>query len=92
MFCHCSTLVITSKQNNFSWIVDLETEQEYADFNGVVSSVNIVSQEQHIALWQVALVNNLLEHVDHVVKLAVDVSNDDDWLLHPDHIWFFFYN
>lgn len=35
-------------------------------------------------MWRAALplVNDLLEHVDHIEVLAVDVADDHDWLLH----------
>lgn len=32
-------------------------------------------------LWNAFGVDDLLEHVDHVIELAVDVADDDDWLL-----------
>ena len=31
-------------------------------------------------------IDNFLKHVDHVVELSVNVTNDDDWLLDSDHV------
>ena len=39
------------------------------------------------ALW----VNDFLEHVDHVIELPVDVTNDYDWLLDLEEIGFRLY-
>ena len=33
-------------------------------------------------------VDDLLKHVDHVIELAVDIADDDDWLLHAEHVGF----
>jgi len=42
-------------------------------------------------LGQVSIINDLLEHVDEVVKLSVDVAHDDHWLLHPQHVGLLLY-
>ena len=31
-------------------------------------------------------IDNLLKHVNHVVVLAMDVANDDDWLLDSQQV------
>ena len=36
--------------------------------------------------WDSLLVNDFLEHMDHVVELSVDITNDDDRLLDTQHI------
>lgn len=36
-------------------------------------------------------INNLLEHMDHVIVLTMDVTHDYNWLLHFDNIWFALY-
>lgn len=36
--------------------------------------------------WDSFRVDYLLEHVDHVVELAVDIANDDDGLLDAEHV------
>ena len=36
--------------------------------------------------WDAFRVDHFFKHVDHVIELPVDVSNDYDRLLDPDHI------
>ena len=36
--------------------------------------------------WYALGIYNFLKHVDHVVELSMDVTNDDDWLLDSDHV------
>ena len=31
-------------------------------------------------------IDHFLKHVDHIVELSVDVADDDDWLLHSQHV------
>ena len=37
-------------------------------------------------------IHHFLEHVDHVVELTMDVTDDDDGLLDSEHISFISYN
>ena len=41
--------------------------------------------EMHLR-WYAFGVDYFLEHVDHVVELSVDVTNDDHGLLDSDHV------
>jgi hypothetical protein len=40
--------MISSQENNVIWILDLKREKEDADFNRIVSSVDVISEEKHI--------------------------------------------
>ena len=42
-------------------------------------------------LWNALWVDDLLEHVDQVVELSVDVTDDDDRLLHLQQVGFLLY-
>ena len=42
-------------------------------------------------LGKVSLIDYFLEHVNEVVVLTVDISNDDHWLSQSDYIWFLSY-
>ena len=37
--------------------------------------------------WDAFRVDNFLKHVDHIVKLSMDVSDDNHGLLNTNHIW-----
>mgnify|MGYP007086555183 CR=1 FL=1 len=41
---------------------------------------------RHYLRWDALGVDNFLEHVDHIVELPVDVADDDNGLLHAQHI------
>lgn len=38
--------------------------------------------------WDPLGVDHLLEHMDHVVELSVDISDNNDRLLDAQHVWF----
>ena len=42
-------------------------------------------------LWNALWIDDFLEHVDHVIELTMNVTNDDDWLLNLEEIRFRFY-
>ena len=36
--------------------------------------------------WDALRIDHLLEHMDHIVELAMNVTDDDDGLLHSQHV------
>ena len=36
-------------------------------------------------------IDHLLEHVNHVKELAMNITNDDDWFFHAQHVWLLAY-
>ena len=51
-------------------------------------SVKSFFQRRDHLLRDTLRVDNFLEHVNHIKELAVDVADDDDWLLDAQHVWF----
>lgn len=37
-------------------------------------------------LWNALRVDDLLKHVDHIVELTMDITDDDHWLLDAKHV------
>ena len=88
---HGDRLVVSTEERDLRWKIDFEAEKENANLDGVVATVDVVAQEKHVGLGQIAVVNDLLEHVDHIVELAVDVAHDDHRLFDLDHVWLMLY-
>jgi len=86
MFRHGATFVISAQHNYIFGVIKLEAEQENADFEGKYASINIVAQEKQVRFWDALRVNHLLKHVDHVVELAVDVTNNNYGFIYAQHI------
>ena len=42
-----------------------------------------ITEEQNVCIRQLPLVDYLLKHVNQVVKLSVDIANDNYWFLDP---------
>jgi hypothetical protein len=71
-----SGLVVPPEQDHVFRVLELETEQEEEDLDAELASVDVVSQKEVVGFDYGAYD---VEHVDQVVELAVDVSNDVDW-------------
>lgn len=92
MLCHCPRLVITSEHRDLFGVLQLQRKQVQTDLQTEDASVHIVAQEKQILSYKGQTkfdclrsksfrVNNFVEHVDHVVVLAVDVADNDNGLL-----------
>ena len=87
MLSHGSRLVIASKHDNVTWVVQLEAEEEDADFKGEDAAIDVITEEEQVCGGDALRVDDLLKHVDHVVELSMNVANDDHGLLYADHVW-----
>ena len=87
MLSHGSRLVIASKHDNVTWVVQLEAEKEDADFKGEDAAIDVITEEEQVCGGDALGVDDLLKHVDHVVELSMNVTNDDHGLLYADHVW-----
>ena len=77
-FCHVARLVIATEQDYILWEVQLDREEEQADFDAEDASIYVVSKEEVV---QAAWLACLRYHVEQVSILAMDVSHDADGLI-----------
>lgn len=82
MLSHCSGFVVTTKHDHLLWEVQFQAVKEHKNFERKNTSIDVVSKEEQICLRNTFRVDNLFEHVNHVIVLSVDVTDDDDGLLH----------
>ena len=71
----CPTMKVKHK-------IDIQTQERHK------SQVRVSNQKSafcHLR-WDAFRVDNFLKHVDHVIELSVDVSNDNDRLLDSNHV------
>ena len=78
MFCHAPRLMVSPQQCDLLGVLKLQTSQEDKHLHRAEAAVHIISQEEQVAVRK-ASVNDFLEHVYHIKKLAMDVSNDNSW-------------
>lgn len=76
-------LVVSSKESNAVRVVDLEEEEEFHGFNGVVAAVDEISDEDVRLVGDFATDSEQLEHVE---ELAVHVSAHVHWRAHWLHV------
>ena len=74
---HRPALVIASKQDDFVRKVDLESKKGEDDLDAEHTAIDIVAHKDQSEL-QLALLSSYqaIEHVNHVIELPVDVSDD----------------
>ena len=93
---HLPRLVVTAQQEHVVGVLCFERHQKGAHFQRAFASVHIVAQEKILRLLGVSrdqtALFELLQHLHHVVKLAVDVANDHDFTVNLDHIRLFLHN
>jgi hypothetical protein len=71
--------MISSKQNHISRIIDFETKEINQYLDGKVTSVDVVTEKECFAfVAYLFLVNNLFEHVNHIVVLPMNITNDNN--------------
>lgn len=56
-----------------------------------LTRTNLVQKPPMCLLRNALWVDDFLEHMDHVIELPMDVTDDDDWLLNLEEIGFRFY-
>ena len=62
--------------------IDIQTQERH---KSQVRVSNKKSAFCHLR-WDAFRVDNFLKHVDHVIELSVDVTNDNDRLLDSNHV------
>ena len=78
------TLVVAAQDNDLLGEADLEREKEANDLATLLTSVDVVSEEQVtkapaedlILLVLLVLIGHLLEHMEQITVLTVDVAED----------------
>lgn len=88
MLGHGARFVVASEHDHVARVVELEAEKEYAHFERIDTSIDVVAKEQKARRWDTLRVNDLLEHMDHIIELSVDVTDDNDRLLDAKHVGF----
>ena len=63
--------MVASEDGDSIWVAHLQAYEEGDSLNGVVATVNVVTHEQVVVLWQLA---TNFEQLDQIKELAVDVS------------------
>ncbi len=66
-----SALVVTSQQEEVLRVLDFVAKEETDCFNGLLSTIDVVSQEEVIGLWGEA---TILEDAKQVVVLSMDIT------------------
>ena len=68
--------MVTSKDEKVVWILDLVGKKQANSLERLLSTINVVSQEQIIASWWKSPV---FKKPEKIVVLAVNVTADLDW-------------
>ena len=79
--------MIATQQVDVVWMGKLQAHQVADNFDAVLSTVDIVTEEEHLRLLR-AWLAELLHHCNHVVQLTMNVANDADFSFNFQEIWF----
>lgn len=77
--CDLLALVISSKDGDSAGVSDFQRHQEGHSLDRVVSSVNIVTHEKVVVIWE--LTTNL-EEFFQIIELSMDITANCDWRPH----------
>jgi len=77
-------LVVSSEDEEVLWVFDLVGEQKADGLEGLLSTIDVISQEEIVGLWWES---SILEKAEQVVVLSVDISADLDWGLELEKDW-----
>jgi hypothetical protein len=76
--------VVSSEKEEVLWVFDFVSEEEADSFQGLLSSIDVVSKEQVVGLWRKGAV---LEESEQIVVLAVNVTTDFQRSLKLEKDW-----
>ena len=78
--------MVTSEKEIVLWRRQFQTEKIQGDLGPVIASVNVITKEEDLVgcLFRSAL--ELAQHSDQVIKLAVDIANDNDFAINAQKI------
>ena len=66
-----SAFVVSSQKEEVLWIFDLVAEKQANTFNGLFSSIDVITKEKVVSLgWEASI----LENSEEVVVLAMDIT------------------
>ena len=71
--CDLAGFMVTSKQGDVRWVLQLEAQQKLESFYRVISAVNIVAHENVAGVRDLAA---SIEELQQVVELTMDVTAD----------------
>ena len=76
--------MVTSKQEEVLWVLDLVGHQEADDFKILLTSINIVPKEEIVRLrWEVAN----LEDSEQVNELTMNITRNNKWWVEFNQVW-----
>ena len=78
-----SAFMIAAKNRDSISIAYFECHHKRHDLYRVVSSVNIVTHEEIVCIWELAAD---LEQLDQIVELTVNVAADCHWSAYVDNV------
>ena len=70
------TLVVTSEDGDSAWVSDLAADEEGNSLNWVVSTIDIITHEEIVVVWQFS---TDLKELFQIVELTMDITADGDW-------------
>ena len=79
-------LVITAQHYDILRISILHGAEKNDDFRAIHSTVNIVAQKEQL-LYLPLIAVDLLQHVKHIIELAVNIANDSNVSIDTQNIW-----
>ena len=82
---HLPALVISPEKENVVREINFQSVEHQNDLDSVNSSINIIPQKQILRGLGISPTS---ENFPHVVKLSVNVSDQRDWILQIEQIWF----
>ena len=80
--------MIAAQQCDLLGKIDFQRKEENTHFDRVIAAVYIIAKEKHVRLGQVSVVDYFFEHMDHIVKLSMDVAHNYHWFLDLYHVCF----
>ena len=69
-------LVISSQDGDSAWVSDLEGDQEGNSLDWVVASINVISHEEIVVVWELS---SNFEKFFKIIELSMDITADGDW-------------
>ena len=86
---HLTALMVPSQHVDSPRKVKFKGVKEKDNFAGEGASIYIVSEEEVFGLLRIT---SDIEHLDEVIVLSMDISNDSDWVIESQQIRLLLYH
>jgi hypothetical protein len=86
---HLTSLVISSEHDDLRGVLEFGRHQQNSHFHSLRTPVYVIAKEEQMLTWTLLERGKNAQDLQQIGKLAVDIADDDDWIVNFEYVWLF---